>query len=60
MVKGASVQQRVALMNQAFGTPTVTEDEKPADDGLASLTRDQRAALRAMLEAEEESDPRES
>ena len=37
------------LADQAFGTPLPAEEDVPGDEGLASLTREERAALRQML-----------
>jgi hypothetical protein len=40
----------VRLADQAFGKPTQADDEWPGDEGLATLTREERATLRAILE----------
>jgi hypothetical protein len=40
------------LTDQAFGRPSEQDEDKPQDDLLAGLTRDQRAVLRAALEEE--------
>ena len=49
-VRRATVNQRVALMNQAFGAPQPAEEDVPREGGLASLTREELAALLQMLE----------
>jgi hypothetical protein len=59
VVKGATVAQRVALMNQAFGTPTQAEEDKPQDEGLAALTREQRAVLMEALDKAEDAPPQD-
>jgi hypothetical protein len=49
------------LADQAFGKPLPAEEDVPGDEGLASLTREERAVLRQMLEAglePDEPDPR--
>lgn len=38
------------LADQAFGRPLPAEEDKPEDEGLAALTREERAVLRQMLE----------
>ena len=38
------------LADQAFGKPLPAEEDVPGDEGLASLTREERAVLRQMLE----------
>jgi DNA-binding NarL/FixJ family response regulator len=38
------------LADQAFGRPLPAEEDVPGDEGLASLTREERAVLRQMLE----------
>ena len=38
------------LADQAFGKPLPAEEDKPEDEGLAALTREERAVLRQMLE----------
>ena len=44
------------LADQAFGKPLPADEDKPEDEGLASLTREERAVLRQMLEAGVEPD----
>jgi hypothetical protein len=41
---------RARLADQAFGRPLPAEEDVPGDEGLASLTREERAVLRQMLE----------
>lgn len=38
------------LADQAFGRPLPAEEDAPGDEELASLTREERAVLRQMLE----------
>jgi hypothetical protein len=38
------------LADQAFGKPLPAEEDVPGDEGLASLSREERAVLRQMLE----------
>ena len=52
-VKAAKAHELVRFLDQAFGRPTDAEPDKPEDTGLAALTKDQRAALRAMLTQDE-------
>lgn len=53
-VKAAKAHELVRFLDQAFGRPTDAEPDKPTDEGLSALTKDQRATLRAMLESEED------
>ncbi len=48
------------LADQAFGRPLPAEEDVPGDEGLASLSREERAVLRQMLEEglPDEPDPR--
>ena len=39
----------VRLADQAFGRPSVQEEDAPQDQELAALTREQRAVVRAAL-----------
>ena len=48
------------LADQAFGRPLQADEDKPEDEGLASLTREERAVLRQMLEAGVEPDEPDS
>lgn len=52
-VKDAKPSELVRFADQAFGRPVQAEDDTPKDAGLAELTREQRATLRAMLLSEE-------
>ena len=62
-VKAAKATELVRFLDQAFGRPSEAEDDAPKDEGLAQLTKDQRATLRAMLledeaaEGQEHSEP---
>ena len=38
------------LADQAFGKPLPAEEDVPGDEGLAALSREERAVLRQMLE----------
>jgi hypothetical protein len=49
-VRDARPSELVRFADQAFGKPLPAEDDVPEDQGLASLTREQRAVLRQMLE----------
>ena len=59
LVKRGQAQALAQLANQAFGKPTEAEPDAPTDPTLSDLTREQRAAFRAMLE-EEGDDPRDA
>lgn len=59
-VKQARPSELVRFADQAFGKPTEAEADTPKDEGLAALTREQRATLRAMLLEGDESAPSES
>ena len=45
------------LADQAFGKPEPGGEDKPTDPGLADMSRDQLAALRAALLNEDEGVP---
>lgn len=38
------------LADQAFGKPLPADEDRPDDEGLAALTREERAVLRQILE----------
>jgi len=42
------------LADQAFGKPEPAEEDKPEDDWLAALTREQRAVVRLWIDSQEE------
>ena len=50
-VKHASVPQRVALMNQAFGQPQPAEPEPASEGAFSALSREERAELLRQLES---------
>jgi len=49
MVEKGDTAALARLADQAFGRPSEQDDDTPTDDGLAALTRDQRAVVREML-----------
>jgi hypothetical protein len=53
-VKEAKPAELVRFADQAFGRPTEADAEKPADPGIAAMTRDQRAALREAISIDAE------
>jgi hypothetical protein len=42
------------LADQAFGKPEPAEEDKPEDNWLAALTREQRAVVRSWIESMED------
>jgi hypothetical protein len=48
------------LADQAFGKPQEAEEDKPEDDILAGLTREQRAVIRSFIEENKRAEQGES
>lgn len=58
-VKDARPSELVRFADQAFGKPLEAEEDKPEDDLLAVLTREQRAVIRSWVEEMENESPME-